>query len=169
MTVTGSTHGLVLELFLDQTYYMYNKLSKMAGARVDVHDPMWVTNKRLYIHILTIFSSIPRPDEFGTSLSPNTATSLSVQVIFIYTFEFNSLTRWTRSREWKLLSRANVWIVGIWLDTTYQMLTPFRLFVYKQATNIPIYFLSSARHFVTARPLLQIAAAIGQNSSFRKR
>ena len=121
------------------------------------------------IHILTIFSSIPRPDEFGTSLSPNTATSLSVQVIFIYTFEFNSLTRWTRSREWKLLSRANVWIVGIWLDTTYQMLTPFRLFVYKQATNIPIYFLSSARHFVTARPLLQIAAAIGQNSSFRKR
>merc|ERR1711923_251928 len=64
VTVTGSNHGLVLELFLDQTNYMYNKLSRMAGARIDVHDP----------------HSIPRPDEFGTSLSPNTATSLSIQV-----------------------------------------------------------------------------------------
>ena len=27
-----------------------------------------------------MFSTIPRPDEYGTSLSPNTATSLSVQV-----------------------------------------------------------------------------------------
>ena len=39
VTVTGSNHGLVLELFLDQTNYMYNKLSRMAGARIDVHDP----------------------------------------------------------------------------------------------------------------------------------
>ena len=39
VTLTGSDHGLVLELFLDQTNYMYNKLTKMAGARVDVHDP----------------------------------------------------------------------------------------------------------------------------------
>ena len=27
-----------------------------------------------------LFSTIPRPDEYGTSLAPNTATSLSVQV-----------------------------------------------------------------------------------------
>lgn len=44
VTVTGSNHGLVLELFLDQTNYMYNKLSRMAGARIDVHDPQYEKN-----------------------------------------------------------------------------------------------------------------------------
>ena len=39
VTLTGSDHGLVLELFLDQTNYMYNKLTKSAGARITVHDP----------------------------------------------------------------------------------------------------------------------------------
>ena len=39
VTVTGSSNGLVLELYLDQTNYMYNKLSKAAGARVNIHDP----------------------------------------------------------------------------------------------------------------------------------
>ena len=39
MTVSGSQNGLILELFLDQTNYMYNKLSKKAGARITVHDP----------------------------------------------------------------------------------------------------------------------------------
>ena len=39
MTVTGSDNGLVLELFLDQTNYMYNKLTKSAGARITIHDP----------------------------------------------------------------------------------------------------------------------------------
>lgn len=47
--------------------------------------------KDFIIHIFFIFSSIPRPDEFGTSLSPNTATSLSVQVIFFYQFEYITL------------------------------------------------------------------------------
>ena len=39
VTVTGSQNGLVLELFLDQTNYMYNKLSRKAGARITIHDP----------------------------------------------------------------------------------------------------------------------------------
>lgn len=39
VTLTGSDHGLVLELFLDQTNYMYNKLTKSAGARITIHDP----------------------------------------------------------------------------------------------------------------------------------
>ena len=39
VTLTGSDHGLVLELFLDQSNYMYNKLTKSAGARITVHDP----------------------------------------------------------------------------------------------------------------------------------
>ena len=38
-TVTGVQSGLVLEMFLDQTNYMYNKLSKKAGARITIHDP----------------------------------------------------------------------------------------------------------------------------------
>ena len=39
MTVSGSQNGLILELYLDQTNYMHNKLSRIAGARVTVHDP----------------------------------------------------------------------------------------------------------------------------------
>ena len=39
VTVTGSQNGLTLELFLDQNNYMYNKLSKKAGARITVNDP----------------------------------------------------------------------------------------------------------------------------------
>ena len=56
VTVTGSNHGLMLELFLDQTNYMYNKLSRMAGARIDVHDPQYeiinksVDHQTLYQH-----------------------------------------------------------------------------------------------------------------------
>ena len=50
MTVTGADHGLVLELFLDQTNYMYNKLSRTAGARIDVHDPQWENDKFQYTY-----------------------------------------------------------------------------------------------------------------------
>ena len=39
VTVTGAANGLVLEMFLDQKNYMYNKLSRKAGARLTVHDP----------------------------------------------------------------------------------------------------------------------------------
>ena len=39
VTATGPENGLVLELFLDQNNYMYNKLTKAAGARVNIHDP----------------------------------------------------------------------------------------------------------------------------------
>jgi hypothetical protein len=39
VTVTGSANGLVLEMFLDQTYYMYNKVLRKAGARITIHDP----------------------------------------------------------------------------------------------------------------------------------
>ena len=39
VTVTGSQNGLTLELFLDQNNFMYNKLSKKAGARITINDP----------------------------------------------------------------------------------------------------------------------------------
>ena len=62
--MTGSDNGLVLELFLDQTNYMFNKLSRVAGARLTVHDPY----------------SLPLPDEYGLNLAPNTAASLAVRL-----------------------------------------------------------------------------------------
>ena len=52
-----------MEIFLDQTYYMLNKLSKRAGARVVIHDP----------------ETAPLPDEYGLDLRPNTASSMSIQ------------------------------------------------------------------------------------------
>ena len=52
-----------MEIFLDQTYYMLNKLSKRAGAKVVVHDP----------------KTAPLPDEYGLDLQPNTASSMAVQ------------------------------------------------------------------------------------------
>jgi hypothetical protein len=52
-----------VEIFLDQTYYMLNKLSKRAGAKVVVHDP----------------KTAPLPDEYGLDLQPNTASSMAVQ------------------------------------------------------------------------------------------
>ena len=52
-----------MEIFLDQTYYMLNKLSKRAGAKVVVHDP----------------NTAPLPDEYGLDLQPNTASSMAVQ------------------------------------------------------------------------------------------
>ena len=55
--------GLSVEIFLDQTYYMLNKLSKRAGARVVIHDP----------------ETAPLPDEYGLDLRPNTASSMSIQ------------------------------------------------------------------------------------------
>ena len=39
VTVTGSQNGLTLELFLDQGNYLYNKLSRKAGARITINDP----------------------------------------------------------------------------------------------------------------------------------
>ena len=39
VTVTGSRNGLNLELYLDQKNYMYNKLSRKAGARITINDP----------------------------------------------------------------------------------------------------------------------------------
>ena len=39
VTVTGSRNGLDLELYLDQKNYMYNKLSRKAGARITINDP----------------------------------------------------------------------------------------------------------------------------------
>jgi hypothetical protein len=39
VTVTGAANGLVLEMFLDQEYYMRNKLSRKAGVRITIHDP----------------------------------------------------------------------------------------------------------------------------------
>ena len=39
VTVIGSRNGLDLELYLDQKNYMYNKLSRKAGARITINDP----------------------------------------------------------------------------------------------------------------------------------
>ena len=39
LTVTGPQNGLTLELFLDQSNYMLNQLSRKAGARVTISDP----------------------------------------------------------------------------------------------------------------------------------
>ena len=64
-TLTGTSYGLSVEIFLDQANYMLNKLSKQAGARIVIHDP---TNP-------------PLPDEYGMDLRPNTASSISVQMV----------------------------------------------------------------------------------------
>ena len=48
-TLTGTSYGLSVEIFLDQTNYMLNKLSKQAGARIVIHDP----------------ANPPLPDEYG--------------------------------------------------------------------------------------------------------
>jgi hypothetical protein len=60
-----------VEIFLDQTYYMWNKLSKRAGARVVIHDP----------------KTAPLPDEYGLDLQPNTASSMSIQTTNITRLE----------------------------------------------------------------------------------
>ena len=57
--------GLSVEVFLDQSFYMINKLSKRAGARIVIHDP----------------DSPPLPDEYGLDLRPSTATSASIQKV----------------------------------------------------------------------------------------
>ena len=57
--------GLTLEVFLDQSNYMKNRLSKKAGGKIVVHDP----------------NTPPLPNEYGLELRPNTASSIAVQVI----------------------------------------------------------------------------------------
>ncbi len=67
--LTGNINGLKVELFLDQSNYMLQKLSKKGGVRIVVHDP----------------KSMPMVDEFGMDLQPNTATSISVQQVIFTT------------------------------------------------------------------------------------
>ena len=73
-SLTGSSNGLIVEVFLDQANYMLNKLSKKAGARLIIHNP----------------NSPPLADEYGIDLQPNTASSVSIQqVIFnIYNYHY---------------------------------------------------------------------------------
>ena len=59
--------GFSVELFLDQSYYMLNKLSKKAGARLILHNP----------------NIDPLPDEYGMDLPPNTASSVATQVVSV--------------------------------------------------------------------------------------
>ena len=63
VTLTGSSNGLTLEVYLDQKNYMLKKLSKKAGARLVIHDA----------------SSPPLADEYGINLQPNTASSVAIQ------------------------------------------------------------------------------------------
>ena len=70
-TLTGTSYGLSIEIFLDQTNYMLNKLSKKAGARIVIHDP----------------ANPPLPDEYGMDLRPNTASSIAVQLTNITRLE----------------------------------------------------------------------------------
>ena len=58
-----SFSGLSVEIFLDQSNYMRNKLSKQAGVKIVVHDP----------------NNPPSPDEIGFVLRPNTAGSIAIQ------------------------------------------------------------------------------------------
>jgi hypothetical protein len=60
--------GLSVEIFLDQANYMVKKLSKSAGARIVIHDPL----------------SPPLPDEYGLDLRPNTASSIAIQKVLFY-------------------------------------------------------------------------------------
>ena len=52
-----------VEIFLDQSNYLGNKLSKQAGAKIIVHDPKMP----------------PVPDESGFELRPNTENSIAIQ------------------------------------------------------------------------------------------
>ena len=61
--------GLSVEVFLDQSNYMLNKLSKKAGARLVIHDP----------------AVPPLADEYGIDLQPNTASSISIQQALLFT------------------------------------------------------------------------------------
>ena len=63
VTLTGPSNGLMLELFLDQGNYLYNRLSRKAGARLTIHDPL----------------QQPLPAEDGLDLQPGTASSVAVQ------------------------------------------------------------------------------------------
>ena len=64
-TLTGTSNGLTVEVFLDQKNYMLKKLSKKAGARLVIHDA----------------SSPPLADEYGIDLQPNTASSVAIQQV----------------------------------------------------------------------------------------
>ena len=64
-TLTGNKNGFSLELFIDQSNYMLNKLSTKAGIRLVIHHPF----------------SIPMADEYGMDLQPNTASSVAVQMV----------------------------------------------------------------------------------------
>ena len=64
-TLTGTSNGLTVEVFLDQKNYMLEKLSKKAGARLIIHDAY----------------SPPLADEYGMDLQPNTASSVAIQQV----------------------------------------------------------------------------------------
>ena len=72
-TLTGSSNGLTVEVFLDQDNYMLNKLSKKAGARLVIHDA----------------STLPLVDEYGMDLQPNTASSVAIQQAKIFFSQSN--------------------------------------------------------------------------------
>ena len=57
--------GLSVEIFLDQSNYMCNKLSKQAGAKIIIHDP----------------EMPPMPNESGFELRPNTASSIGKLIL----------------------------------------------------------------------------------------
>ena len=68
-SLTGVSNGLSIEMFIDQTNYMINKLSKRAGMRLVLHDP----------------KTPPLPEEEGLDLAPNTASSVAVQMVTLTT------------------------------------------------------------------------------------
>ena len=65
VSLTGSTNGLEVELFLDQMSYMAGTLSEKAGVRLSAHHPR----------------QVPMVDEFGMDVEPGTASSISLQVV----------------------------------------------------------------------------------------
>jgi hypothetical protein len=65
LTQSKNISGISLLLFLDQENYMLKKLSKNAGTKIVIHDP----------------SLPPLPDEYGTDMQPNTASSIAIQMV----------------------------------------------------------------------------------------
>ena len=87
--------GLTLEVFLDQSNYMKNRLSKKAGGKIVIHDP----------------NTPPLPNEYGLELRPNTASSIAVQK--------NNIKRMASPFKPNCTSAWNGTVYNVQTDTAY--------------------------------------------------
>ena len=75
VSMIGRSNGLTVEIGLDQLDYADGPLTKTAGARIVVHDPR----------------DLPRVDEDGMNLEPNTASSIGYQRVTTWLYVYNNL------------------------------------------------------------------------------